>query len=1035
MNKNLTLCFAAATLLATSSLTSRATLFFSDNFSGGSTLNQPPAAPTVNSTSYQTYLGLTNASSTSVLNPGRLTFVYPNTSGVLSDCLARFAATPVTLSVIGDYVEIKVVFANASNILSTAAGTTLNNNASLNLGLFNSSGVNPNQGQFALGSGSTFSGGTEDWLGFIGRIFYNGNSSIITRPAQTPNGTTSQNQDLLFSGASSSQSFNNPAGTSLGSTAGAVSLVQGSTNIAYMRITLSAASTLTISNALFAGATISGVPTFAQEKTATGANLLTYGFDGFAIGWRNNSTPAQGSAMDILGVEVSGISTVVTSPPDIVTQPVPVTVGAGGAAAFSVVAQGFNMTYQWHRYGTNLLNGGNILGATTDTLIIQNASAADVASGANGYYVTITGTGGYSTNSVTNSLTLGTAKNLVWAGVGNVWDLNTSANWLDGANPATFNFGDAVTFDDTASAGLTVINLTGSFLSASTVTVDGNTPYTFAAASTGRFAGPGKLVYKGGNSLAIGNVNTYSGGTIISNATAYLVLQNYGGIGSGPVTLAKAGGIMEVTTTGSASSGIAGDVNVEDDFTIQFDGSGSFAGVLLGNLNGAAGKTLTLNQLNPTTTNRYRVYGTSSTMNANLVLNGNSSAYAVVDGTVLAPYNPSGVQLYNGVISGNGGVIQRGNGTSVFSGQNTFTGGMVPSTGTIGLGADSTPTSGTVTSGPIGTGALLLAPELPNITGSGTVLAWGGARTIANPLQYPSATNNQTLIIGGSNALTFTGPYTLNGNDGLGTQTNRTIQVNNTNAVTTISGVISGTGFGLTKTGNGILITTAAETYTGATVVNAGALWVNGSLDAASAVTVASGAVFGGDGTVNGPVTVLTNGNIFPAYTDLAINNNLILSGHVNIGINKSLSPATGKIIVSGILTNAGAGTVTIANQGPALVAGDTFTLFNKALTNGNTMTINGGGVVWTNKLAVDGTIAVVTPIATTPGPISYASSGNTLTLSWPQNYLTWTLQSNIVSVASSTSWFPVPNSASSTQFVVTINPARSNVFYRLVAP
>ena len=57
------------------------------------------------------------------------------------------------------------------------------------------------------------------------------------------------------------------------------------------------------------------------------------------------------------------------------------------------------------------------------------------------------------------------------------------------------------------------------------------------------------------------------------------------------------------------------------------------------------------------------------------------------------------------------------------------------------------------------------------------------------------------------------------------------------------------------------------------------------------------------------------------------------------------------------------------------------------------------------------------------------------LTLSWPPNYLTWTLQSNIVSVVSNTNWFTVPNSASSTQFVITINPARSNVFYRLIAP
>src|SRR5205085_9609581 len=119
-----------------------------------------------------------------------------------------------------------------------------------------------------------------------------------------------------------------------------------------------------------------------------------------------------------------------TTPPDIITHPVPAPFANGGSCAFSVVAQGFSVTYQWHRYGTNLLNGGNISGATSDMLVISPAGPADVASGANGYYVTVTGTGGYSTNSTTNSLALGTAANLIWSGTGNIWDLAASANWL-----------------------------------------------------------------------------------------------------------------------------------------------------------------------------------------------------------------------------------------------------------------------------------------------------------------------------------------------------------------------------------------------------------------------------------------------------------------------------------------------------------------------------------------------------------------------------------------------------------------------------
>ena len=490
---------------------------------------------------------------------------------------------------------------------------------------------------------------------------------------------------------------------------------------------------------------------------------------------------------------------------------------------------------------------------------------------------------------------------------------------------------------------------------------------------------------------------------------------------------------MEVTTAGSASTGIIGDVDVQDDFTIQFDGTGAFAGVLLGNLSGTAGKTLTLNQL-AATTNRYRVYGINTVMNANLVVNGNASTYAV-DGTLFAPYNASGSQTYNGVISGNGGLIQRGNGTTILNGQNTFTGGTIPTGGSIAVGVDSIPTSGAVVSSPIGAGALLLSPEIPALTGSGTMLAFGGARTIANPIQYPSATNNLTLIVGGTNALTFTGPYTLNGNDATGTQTNRTIQINNTNTLTTISGVVSGSGFGLIKTGTGILDLTAAETYTGATAISNGTLRVNGSLDAASAVTVASTGILGGQGTVGGSVTVLAGGSIAPGNSigTLTVGGNLTHAGNLSIEVNRSGS-ASDQVNVSGSRTNSGTGTVTITNLGAALQAGDTFTLFNGPLLNGNALTISGASAVWTNKLALNGTISVVTPISTTPTNISYTVSGSTLTLSWPLDHLTWTLQSNIVSVVS-TNWFAVPGSANNNQHVITVNPARSNVFYRMVYP
>src|SRR5205085_12400934 len=142
---------------------------------------------------------------------------------------------------------------------------------------------------------------------------------------------------------------------------------------------------------------------------------------------------------------------------------------------------------------------------------------------------------------------------------------------------------------------------------------------------------------------------------------------------TGPVNLALAGGTMEIVTSGGATTGVNGDINVQDDFTIQFDAVGSFAGVMLGNLTGTAGKTLRLNPKLLTTTNRFRIYGTNTVCDSALVLNGPPSAYAI-DGTMLAPYNPNGSQTYNGVISGNGGIIQRAGGTTILNAQNSYTG-------------------------------------------------------------------------------------------------------------------------------------------------------------------------------------------------------------------------------------------------------------------------------------------------------------------------------------------------------------------------
>ena len=1015
MKKNQPLRIAVAFIASLMPLVvSAQTTFFSDNFTSGSTLNSAtPANATnnnaafVNSTAYE-MVASKSWSPAPTMTANDLKMGIAATSSGYVQAQALFATNAVALTQTGDYIRLTVAFTNTTGLLTTAG--------QLGIGLFNSGQVKPVAGGINNSAPTTFTGFAQGWVGYASDLNFSGATSrILTRPAQTL--ATLQNQDLVTFGTSSSY-----VSAVIGTATGDATLVAGSNYTEVLTITLNDVNSLAITNTLY---NAGGIMLTNFGAIATNTTFLTGGFDALAIGYCGRSTSGGAPLIHVSSIKVDGSVSIITGPPTITVQPVPVTVATGGACAISVAATGFSMTYQWHRHGTNLTDNGNISGSTSSQLVITSASAADAQSGANGYYVTVFGAGGYSTNSATNSLTLVTANNLYYSGNG-AWDLNTSQSWnTDDAGDQSnfFNFGDSVTFDDGGGGG--TVSLSGNYLSAASVTVSHTgAPYTWTG--SGNFAGPGKLIYNGSGQLNVNNANTFTGGTTISNAAANLHLGNANGLGTGPVKLALAGGKLEWTVGGSATAGL-GDVVVADDFTMQFDTFSTFSGVILGNLSGTAGKTLTLT-LSPYTGNtitneRVRVYGSNTVCNANIAFDSGGNNLMS-----LAPYNSSGTQTYNGVISGDGSIWQRGSASSLLNGDNTYSGGTYTTAGGIGFGIDSTPTVGTVTSGPIGTGPLYISPENGSASGSGTVFASGGARTIANALQY--STNNQVLIVGGTNALTFSGAYSLKGNDGL--VTNRTFQVNNTNTWTTISGVIddASSGCGFIKTGTGTLALNNTETYSGLTTVSAGTLAGNGSIG--GSVLVTTNASIGG-GAATGIGTLTIGGN-------LSLTNG---GGFFRLNRNGG-SPISDQVSVSGGITNTGIGTVTgtitVTNLGVALQTGDSFTLFNKAVVGGATLTITGGGATWTNKLAVNGTIVVIPSVNTTPTNIVSSVSGNTLTLSWPADHTGWRLiaQTNTLSSglkAATNNWFTVPNSTTVNSMSIPINPANATVFYRLVYP
>ncbi|MEI7956405.1 MAG: autotransporter-associated beta strand repeat-containing protein, partial [Verrucomicrobiota bacterium] len=86
------------------------------------------------------------------------------------------------------------------------------------------------------------------------------------------------------------------------------------------------------------------------------------------------------------------------------------------------------------------------------------------------------------------------------------------------------------------------------------------------------------------------------------------------------------------------------------------------------------------------------------------------------------------------------------------------------------------------------------------------------------------------------------------------------------------SGSLAGTGFGITKSGSGTLVLSGTSTYSGATHVDAGSVWINGDQSLATGtVTVASGATLGGVGTIGGATMIKSGGIYAPGATSGAV--------------------------------------------------------------------------------------------------------------------------------------------------------------------
>ncbi len=349
---------------------------------------------------------------------------------------------------------------------------------------------------------------------------------------------------------------------------------------------------------------------------------------------------------------------------------------------------------------------------------------------------------------------------------------------------------------------------------------------------------------QGGGALTKAGLGTLSLGAGTSNfGTAFTGTIT---VSAGLLQLGNAGSPLGNTTSGTTvASGAALNVNgttqtAAEPLTIT--GTGLAAGPQGALTSGSANAAT---WVGPVTLGGNATIGSSAA--GGLTLGGTATVNTA--GNILTLRNSSTGRLFtDGIISGAGSVVMNSPGTGDYvpRADHTYSGGTTHTAGFIAVDRNSTGLPGSLTAGPFGTGTLDLAGGQIR---SGT----GSARTIGNAVTISANTTFFTTAL--EKTLTFTGPVTLSGGSHILTSN---VGATVANTATVINGAIgdAGNALGLTIAGTGNLFLGGANTYTGPTTVNSGRVFLSGSLNPASALsvspTLASGATLTlGNGSAN----------------------------------------------------------------------------------------------------------------------------------------------------------------------------------------
>jgi autotransporter-associated beta strand protein len=498
-----------------------------------------------------------------------------------------------------------------------------------------------------------------------------------------------------------------------------------------------------------------------------------------------------------------------------------------------------------------------------------------------------------------------------------------------------------------ASAGTPKVE--NGFAAPVTLTVNNSSANTFAGILRDGAAGTLALAKGAGGVLTLSGANTLSGGTTVTGGTLKVANLSGSATGTGAVsvngtntTLTGPGSIGGVVTMGAGAILAPG------------DGVGS---ITLGSLSLASGSVLDW-EFNPTPANDL---ATVTALNGLTVNGGGFHLYQENTQTAFSTAGTYHLISFSGTIGGTGvNALSVLNPSAGFNYAFGASGGFVTLTITSsGLTATWNASGG----GNWGTAANW-TPGEPNAATA--TASFGGAITTPSTVTLDANKVVSGIVFNSSNAYTIAPAtsQTLTVGDGAGGRTIQVLDGSHTmaaplvlasnvtadviaNRTLTVSGAISGAG-SLTKSSNGILALTQANSYAGGTVVN------GGTLSIANSAALSNGTILFNGGTVraNTAGLVITNA--------IQISNGAIGAIDTN-GQTFTLSGLISDTTTNGALAKTGAGTLVLTGtnsySGGTSVSGGIVSLDNS------------------NALGTGPIQFAATSTLTAPNPISLANA------------------------------------------------------------